>query len=450
MIPRLGSKGIFVLICAVIIAMIIDISIVRIATSIGGIGPSYIALFTGMVVVFGVGQYVISAHVRSEHRYIDYKISSNFRGRNPTDKAITISQYVLFAILVSVILQMVFTSSYHIFSLIAIIFISYGLSFVLLAFLAKRFFSWFKSNRNVIVLVYGLAIASLSLNSVIAIIYTNNEFATGPQFIRNIKSLTGGYEVSDAIFGSAYTLTSVLAFVLMWAATILLMKHYSRKIGKAKYWIGVAIPLAYFLSQFQPLFLYSFPDFRRQDPVLFGIVYNLIYTVAKPAGGILFGLAFWTIAKNLSNRVVRRYMLISAFGMMFLFAANQPTFLVLVPYPPFGLVTVSFMGLASYLFYLGIYSASISVSEDSRLRREIRKAAIKESTRFLDSIGTAEMEQEIERRVIALTAATRENMERETGISSSIDEKDIKKYLQEALQEVKSKRGRSKGDGNHN
>jgi hypothetical protein len=65
-------------------------------------------------------------------------------------------------------------------------------------------------------------------------------------------------------------------------------------------------------------------------------------------------------------------MLISAFGIMLIFAANQSIYLVLVPYPPFGLVTVSFMGLASYLFYLGIYSASISVSEDSKLRRSIR------------------------------------------------------------------------------
>jgi hypothetical protein len=186
--------------------------------------------------------------------------------------------------------------------------------------------------------------------------------------------------------------------------------------------------------------LYSFPDLRLQDPVLFGIIYNLIYTVAKPAGGILFGIAFWTIAKHLPNQAVRRYMLISAFGIMLVFAANQSIFLVLVPYPSFVLVTVSFMGiLASYLFYLGIYSASISVSKDSKLRRSIRKAAIKESTKFLDSIGTAEMEHEIEKRVIAMTAATRENMERETGICSSFDE-DIRKYLHEALQEIKSKR----------
>ena len=99
------------------------------------------------------------------------------------------------------------------------------------------------------------------------------------------------------------------------------------------------------------------------DPLLALSVYNLIYTVAKPAGGILFGIAFWTIAKHLPNQAVRKYMLISAFGIMLIFAANQSIYLVLVPHPPFGLVTVPFMGLASYLFYLGIYSASISVSE---------------------------------------------------------------------------------------
>jgi hypothetical protein len=429
LIQEKGGTGIFALICILIILLIVDISIIRIATSIGGLGPSYIILFIGIVVTFAAGSFTILAFLKRE-----YKVSSLI------DRAVTISQYALLAILVSVILQIAFTSTYHVFSLRAIVFVSYGLSFALLALLAKRFFSWFRSNHNTVVLVYALAIAILSLNSIVAIIYTNNEFNTGPDVIRNIKSLTGGFESVDVVISSAYTLTSVLSFISMWAGTILLMKHYSRRVGKTKYWIGVGIPLAYFMSQFQPLFLYSFPDFRLQDPVLFGIIYNLIYTVAKPAGGILFGIAFWTIAKHLPNEAVRRYMLISAFGLMLLFVANQSTFLVLVPYPPFGLVTVSFMGLASYLFYLGIYSASISVSEDSKLRRLIRKAAIRESTQFLDSIGTAEMEHEIEKRIIAMTAATRENMERETGISSSFDEEDIKKYLQEALQEIKGRR----------
>ena len=66
MIRRLGSTGVFILIYIIIIALIVDISIVRIATSIGGIGPSYITLFVGIVIVFAVGQYVILAFAKSQ------------------------------------------------------------------------------------------------------------------------------------------------------------------------------------------------------------------------------------------------------------------------------------------------------------------------------------------------------------------------------------------------
>ena len=55
------------------------------------------------------------------------------------------------------------------------------------------------------------------------------------------------------------------------------------------------------------------------------------------------------------------------------------------------------------------------------------------------------MGQEIEKRVIAMTTATRQNLERETGVSSSFDEEEIKKYLQEALPEIR----RVRNDGNH-
>jgi hypothetical protein len=224
----------------------------------------------------------------------------------------------------------------------------------------------------------------------------------------------------------------------MQIATVLLLRHYSRKLGIIKYWIIVSIPLAYFLSQFQPLFLYSFADLRLSNPVLFGIIYNLIFSVSKPAGGVLFGIAFWIVAKNLTNKTVKNYMVISAYGMMLLFTANQPTGLTLIPYPPFGLTSICFMVLAVYLVFLGVYSSAASVSEDTRLRQSIRKIALRES-QFLDAIGTAEMEQELQRRVIAIYAKTKYSMVEETGISSSVDENDIKSYLQEILEEIKVK-----------
>ncbi|MGH9924516.1 MAG: Yip1 family protein, partial [Nitrososphaeraceae archaeon] len=222
------------------------------------------------------------------------------------------------------------------------------------------------------------------------------------------------------------------------------MKHYSKKLGKIKYWILVTIPLAYFLSQFQPLFLFTFDEFRLSDPVLFGIVYTLLFSISKPLGGVLFGVAFWIVARNLKDSKVKGYLIISAYGMTLLFASNQPSALLLVPYPPFGLVTVCFMGLASYLLYLGIYSSALSVSEDSRLHRTIRKAALEESQQFLDAIGSAEMEQEIQKKVLRFSKKTKALMEYETGISTSIDDEDIKRYLDEVLIELKGKKN------NHN
>lgn len=162
--------------------------------------------------------------------------------------------------------------------------------------------------------------------------------------------------------------------------------------------------------------------------------------MSKPLGGVLFGVAFWIVARRLKDAKVKGYLIISAYGMTLLFASNQPTALILTPYPPFGLVTISFMGLASYLLYLGIYSSALSVSEDSRLRQTIRKLALEESQQFLGDIGTAEMEQEIQKRVIRLSKRTKYYMESETGISTSVDEDDIKRYLDEVLVELKEKK----------
>ena len=194
--------------------------------------------------------------------------------------------------------------------------------------------------------------------------------------------------------------------------------------------------LAYFLSQFIALFLNLLVPLHRSDPILFSVVFTLVYTLSKPIAGTLFDVALWTTAKNIRhNNVLRNHMVISAYGFVLLFTSNQVLSyqelvftpnplsywfglitnsahgfvllflsnqtLVFVPYPPFGLAATFFVGLSSYLILLGIYYSAISVAQDIKLRQSARKFAMKES-KLLDSIGTAEMEQEIHRRVTAI------------------------------------------------
>jgi hypothetical protein len=63
------------------------------------------------------------------------------------------------------------------------------------------------------------------------------------------------------------------------------------------------------------------------------------------------------------------------------------------------------MGLSSYLVLLGIYSSAISVAHDSELRKSIHKLAVGES-KLLDSLGSAQIEQEVIMKVIAACTTT--------------------------------------------
>ena len=88
------------------------------------------------------------------------------------------------------------------------------------------------------------------------------------------------------------------------------------------------------------------------------------------------------------------------------------------------------------MILVGIYCSAISVAEDSKLRQSIRSFALRES-RLLDSIGTAQMEQEIQKKVIEFTKRNQERMAEKTGIQPSLTDEDVRAYLEQVIKEVK-------------
>jgi hypothetical protein len=197
------------------------------------------------------------------------------------------------------------------------------------------------------------------------------------------------------------------------------------------------------LSPFIPSFLsQASASLVNSDPISAGVLFTLIFAISRPAGGILFGVAFWTVARAISeSSIVRDYMIMSALGVVLLFVSSQGT-VTSAYYPPFGLVTVSYVGLSSFMMIIGLYSSAISVSQDDKLRKMIRKNAIEES-KLLDSIGTAQMGQEIEgkvseikRKVMEIAKEDADDLETTTGVKPSLEEPDMKKYLEEVMKEV--------------
>jgi hypothetical protein len=234
------------------------------------------------------------------------------------------------------------------------------------------------------------------------------------------------------ILNYLFIASAVSSFILSWSATVLLLRYHSQRFGRDRYWIVLSLPLAYFLIQFMPLFPNLFSLFPQSTSIFF--LYTLFFTFSRPAGGILFGFAFWMIARRLSHdSVVRDYMAISGMGLMLLFVSNQAIAFVDEPYPPFGLASILFMGLSSYLVLIGIYYSALSASQDVQLRRSIRDIA----TKLITSITTAQIQQDIENRVSGITKRIQNTMLEETGIPSSLDDNDIKKYTQLVIDEIR-------------
>jgi len=175
----------------------------------------------------------------------------------------------------------------------------------------------------------------------------------------------------------------------------------------------------------------------QESPVFFGVLLSIIFPISKAVGGVLFGIGFWTTARTINkSNIVRKYLVITAIGFILLFVSEQVVTLIATPYPPFGLTSVSAVGLSSYLILVGLYYSAIFLSNDVNLRRTIRESALRESE-FLESIGKAYMEQEIKSKVIDVAKNQKINMFKETGFSSSLTDVEIERYLDEVLTEVK-------------
>ena len=93
--------------------------------------------------------------------------------------------------------------------------------------------------------------------------------------------------------------------------------------------------------------------------------------------------------------------------------------------------------IASMIF-LGLYSTAISISQDNQLRKSIKKFATHDSN-LLSSIGTAQMDQEIQRTVNGMKQVVQKQekeLEEQTGIEASMADDEMKNYLREVMQEI--------------
>jgi hypothetical protein len=419
----------------VVVVLVLDILITRLPvyTYRNRSSDVFIAFFAFEVVLFAISQILFLRSVKainSEKMGNDLKMSE----LGITYSIVSVSQYALIAILSFTLIEIAITDTYSTYLVKAAISIACLLSIIVLALLIRRFLLWLKYNRDYLTVAYTIAITMIALNSAFILLYLTQTLRNSPEFIYPLRPSSNNTIVTYSAINTAYNVTSVLAFISMWFASVLLLRHYSTKIGKAKFWLIVSIPLIYFLGQFQFAFVNIFTTFRLLDPDLFFRVFTIGFSITKPIGGLLFGIAFWTIAKSIPHTKIKDYMKLSALGIILLFISNQVAGLTVLPYPPFGLATISFMGLSSYLMFIGIYYSAVAVAGDLKIRTSIKKS-VEQQIMFLGKIGTSQMEQEIHGKVKNFTTKLAHELEEHSNVQIPTPEQEIKDYVAIVIRE---------------
>jgi hypothetical protein len=188
--------------------------------------------------------------------------------------------------------------------------------------------------------------------------------------------------------------------------------------------------MIYYLINF-PLFVLGF--FNPEN--VYAMTNILIFNFAAIFTGIIFGVAFLSVAKILKkDSNLRNHMIIAAWGFTLFYIAGSAT-ASQAAYPPYGLASISFVGLSCYLIYSGLYSSAVTVSQDIALRNSIRKS-VTEQSNLLHDMGTAQMQQELESRVITITKKLSDKMEEKTGVEASMTVEDMKEQIEMVKKEV--------------
>jgi hypothetical protein len=289
------SHVVIVITIVAIVTMIFDVSLARVydlvekqPTSLWRVG--IFVLITAVL----IGSMFIMI------KYIGEK-TANIRGvpklhMGTVHRAIWAAQTIIAAILVTIVVQIILVQHYNTSLLIAIVCISYGLAMGLLGLLAQRFFSWSLSNKNFVIIMYMLAAASLAVNAGFTLFYVTDVLLDRPKIT---MPYFGGSAVSilpyteRAVLNSGFFISSIVSFALLWSATAVLLHHYASKVGRLRFWAIIASPLILFLGQFASYFGAVLDPLLSLDPVSYTMFVTLLFTLSKPIGGILFGIAFF-------------------------------------------------------------------------------------------------------------------------------------------------------------
>jgi len=438
---------------AIIFLVIIDLLVTR------QVLPAYkdieVILFVLTVTIgYGIGSWILLGYTKR----VSTEIRAKSRFINVMFWTVTVVQFGMFGVLLLVLINNSPSSTRYLSH--SVFAISSILATIIMGIISFKFFSWYKSSeyRNFTVLFYG--IAALTLGASIA-----EDVGTKLLMVQEVKENTPPGEVIQSTFQykdsekydaqvvrkevnpdftsfliipdsslEYYNLLNStvlpIAFVFRWIASTTLLRGAYQRIGRLplSFWIILSLPLILYLVGKMPGFFYG--ESMAGVDEAYRYYFRILFRAGTIGGNIVFGLAFFVIARRIASSRIKDYLIITGIGDTIVGIALSTSALE----PTYGAAAHSLVLLSSYLFSIGLYVCAISLAQDSSLRKTIRKSNIG----LVDNIGTAQMEQEVRKRILKMVEDGKDRMEEQTGgLSYSVTEKDVREYVELVVDERK-------------
>jgi hypothetical protein len=426
------EKTIMVITAVLILALVVDMELSNVADILRNsiVSEKGIITFIAISIIYLSCQYLLVRYAkvktadfrsrRKEIRFIDIVVISV--------EAIVISVFVL------VILEILLQRSYGMVALLITIVISNGLAVWIMLTLSKRLYEYYKSHHDYAILSYLLSGMIIAITALVTIFFMVPIIISKPDIITAalpviFPSFIPGSTLD--ILNYAYYILAIVSFLSVWTATAILLSVYAKKLGKIRYWIVISLPLLFYTAQILVVELKLSLPLGNLDAISFIFYYRVIFTVSSTLGGILFAMPFILISRMVpKTNTMHHQLIIFGLGIALFFVSGSAT-VYHNQFPPFGLATVALTGISSYLMFLGLYSSAISLSEDSELRKLIRKSV--QNWKFFLKLG----DSEVEKRIIDQVEGVKQSMITDTGVAPSISIDEARDYLNEVLNEIK-------------
>src|SRR5688572_10108121 len=354
--------------------------------------------------------------------------------------------FVVYLITISILIiilvfEMIILNSYNIYLIYSLLIITHlgGLYFSVWGTI--KFLNWFKTTKDKLLLVYVISFISFCVLIALSFLYTITELQHFPGTITpsDLKRTIHAVSVNLSEIYPFYRISFFITFCSIWVLTAFLLYDYFGRNNRLKFWIILSIPIIFFLIQFFPITLKLLISLYQLNPSLFLPLYTILSTIITFIGATMVSITLWLLIRKIPNKSFRNYLILVAFGLLLVLISTHETPFPRFLFPPFGLITILFVGLAIYLLFMGFYSASLHISKDMSLVRNFANRIHQYG--FFRNIAKSQLEQDIKG---IMTKALQSNefdiRQKEKQYQQELEKDDIEKLFQIVKNELEYKR----------